>query len=116
MTTPGVDRETLDLATLSDDAKAIAGCWFAKMKVDGESALTLHMVENVPAPRTEAALAELVERGVVSVAPFNRFGGLVYKPLIDCHPAFRWFMENAKRPDINFRLMVPAKASSEGGR
>lgn len=101
----------IDLSALSDDAKAIAGCWFAKMKVDGESALTLHLVENVPAPRTAAALAELVEKSVISVEPFNRFGGLVYRPLVDCFSAFRWFMENAERPEINFQLMVPAPAS-----
>ena len=103
-----IERAEIDLSALTDDAKAIAGCWFAKMRVGGESKLTLQLVEHVPAPRTEAALAELVSKGVVSVEPFNRFGGLVYKPLIDCHPAFVWFMKNAKREDINFQLMVPA--------
>lgn len=93
--------------TLSDDAKAIAGCWFARMRVNGESALTLQLIELKPAPRTQAALDELVACGAISVEPFNRAGGLVYKPLVDCFAAFRWFMENANKPEVNFRLMVP---------
>lgn len=97
----------LDLTILSDDAKAIAGCWFAQMRVDGESSLTLHLETLKPAPRTQVALDELVAKQVVSVKPFNEFGGLVYKPLINCSPAFIWFMENAKDPTVNFRLMVP---------
>jgi hypothetical protein len=103
--------ERLNMDGLSDDAKAIAGCWFGKMKVGGESALTLMLRELKPAPRTQAALDELVNRGAISVEPFNRFGGLVYKPLVDCHDAFVWFMKNAKRPDVNFRLMVPVETA-----
>jgi hypothetical protein len=97
----------IDLENLSDDAKAIAGCWFGLMKPNSESALTLHFQKLKPAPRTEVALAELVEKGAISVEPFNEFGGLVYRPLVDCHSAFMWFMKNAKRPDLKFRLMVP---------
>ena len=102
--------EKLNMDGLSDDAKAIAGCWFAKMRVGGDSALTLHLVELKPAPRTQAALDELVDRGAISVEPFNGSGGLVYKPQVDCFEAFSWFMRNAKRPEVNFRLMVPVDA------
>lgn len=101
--------EKLNMGGLSNDAKAIAGCWFANMKVGGEGALTLHLRELKPAPRTQAALDELVNWGAISCEPFNRYGGLVYKPLVDCFDAFVWFMENAKKPDVNFRLMVPVK-------
>lgn len=104
----------IDLSILSDDAKAIAGCWFALMKPNSQSALTLHLIENKPAPRTQDALDELVGKGVLSVEPFNEFGGLVYKPLVDCHDAFKWFMENAERPDLKFRLMVPTTPQEAG--
>lgn len=105
--------EELNMDGLSNDAKAIAGCWFANMKVDGRSALTLHLRELKPAPRTQAALDELVNRGAISCEPFNRFGGLVYKPLVNCRAAFRWFMENAEKPEVNFRLMVPVNATED---
>lgn len=107
--------EAIDLDSLSDDAKVIAGCWFAKMRVGGESALTLHLIENKPAPRTQAALDELVAKGVVSVSPFNRFGGLVFKPLVDCFSAFQWLMTNSEREGVNFQLMVPITKDSSHG-
>ncbi len=105
-------RMKLNMDDLSDDAKALAGCWFAKMgpKSDG---LTLHLKELKPAPRTQAALDEMVARGVLSKTPFNQYGGEVYKPLLDCFEAFRWFMANAEREDINFRLMVPVNDAEE---
>ena len=98
--------EKLNMDGLSDDAKAIAGVWFARMtpKSDG---LTLHLRENKPAPRTQAALDELVDRGVISVSRFNRYGGLVYKPLVDCWEAFVWYAKDADKDAVNFQLMVP---------
>lgn len=103
--------EKLDLDALSDDAKAIAGVWFARMtpKSDG---VTLQMRQLKPSLRTQAALDELVERGAISVAPFNRFGGLVYKPLVDCWSAFTWFATEADRDAVNFQLMVPVSDAS----
>ena len=95
----------LDMADLSNDAKMIAGCWFGRMTP--RSDLTLCMEESEPAPRTAAALAELVERQVVSVEPYYNRKGRVYRPLVDCDDAFRWFMKHAQRKEHNFRLMVP---------
>jgi hypothetical protein len=97
--------DVINMDGLSDDGKAIAGCWFGLMTP--KSDLTFQMEESKPAPRTAAALAELVDRGVISVEPLNKHGGLVYRPLVDCQQAFRWFMKNAERPEINFRLTVP---------
>jgi hypothetical protein len=86
----------------------LAGCWFALMKPNSQSTVTFHLQKSKPTPRTETALAELVGKAVLSVEPLNEFGGLVYRPLVNCHDAFLWFMKNAeKRPELNFQLMVP---------
>lgn len=101
--------EKLNMEGLSGDAKAIAGIWFAQMRPTSDG-VTMHLRENKPAPRTQSALDELVNRGAISVGPFNRFGGLVYKPLVDCWDAFVWFskLEDGEKEAVNFRLMVPA--------
>lgn len=101
--------EKLNMDGLSDDAKAIAGCWFANMRVGTEAAVTLELRSLKPAPRTQVALDELVNWGAISREPLNKHGGLVYKPLVDCFEAFPWFMANAKKPEVNFRLMVPVE-------
>ena len=102
--------EAINLDTLSDDAKALAGVWFGLMKVDGMGTLTLHLIENKPTARTQAALDELLAAKVISVEPFNKAGGLVYRPLVNCHPAYQWqgrlFLEG-KGDHINWVLMEP---------
>lgn len=100
-------REVVDLDSVSDDAKGILGAWFSLF--GKASTLNLHMRENVPHPRTEAALAELVEKRIISVEPLNGYGGLKYRALKDCHPALAWLHANADRPEMKFPLMVPAK-------
>lgn len=88
----------------SDDARAVLGAWFG---FGGKTKLELMLRENKPAPRTQAALDELVAAGALSVEPFNQFGGLVYRPLIDTLPYFSWLGENATNPALKFQLMVP---------
>lgn len=105
--------EKLNMERLSDDAKVIASCWFGNMRVGGQSDLTLHLRESRPAPRTQAALDELVDRGAISVEPFNRYGGIVYRPLVDCFDALLWFarLSDAEREPHNFPLMVSVEAA-----
>lgn len=107
--------EKLNMDALSDDAKVIASCWFGNMRVGGQSELTLHLRESRPAPRTQAALDELVNRGAVSVEPYNRYGGVVYRPLVDCFDAFVWFakLSDAEREPHNFSLMVPVAPADQ---
>lgn len=107
----------IDLAVLSDDAKAIAGVWFGMMR-PGKGSVTHHLRELKPTDRTQAALDELVAKGVISVEPFNRFGGLVYRPLMDCHAAFAWFGKLRDTPAmeaVNWRLMEPVPAAESLG-
>lgn len=97
-----------DWKSLSLKARGLAGIWFGNMRVgSGNSGLTLHLRESQPAAETRAALDELVERGVISKTPLNQYGGEVYRPLVDCWPAFEWVTKNSKRPELSFRLMEP---------
>lgn len=98
----------IDIDSLSDDAKALAGVWFG-MTAPGKGAVTHHLRELKPTARTQAALDELVEKRVISVAPFNKYGGKVYRPLVSCWPAWQWVGKNlADRPlDLSWRLMEP---------
>lgn len=87
--------ENDDLLTkLSDDAKAVAAGHFGLMS--RKSSLTFHTPSRIT-ERGRAALDELVQAGVCSVEPFNRFGGLVYRPLVDCKPFARWMMANTEK-------------------
>lgn len=58
---------------LSEDAEYLARniFWYA-------GKLTFQEVESKPTARTQAALDELVDTGILTVEPFNRFGGKVY--------------------------------------
>lgn len=69
-------RETV----ISQDAMFLGSSLFWMMR-PGEGKLTFQMVENRPTARTQAALDELVAAELVSVEPFNRFGGVTYTPL-----------------------------------
>lgn len=92
------------LETLSDDAKAVAAAWFATMRPGSESELTLRMRESRPTARTQDALDELVRTGIVSCTALNDQGGLVYKPLLSCHPILRWAWARLSDPDGGFAL------------
>lgn len=45
---------SIDLETLSDDAKAVAGGWFGMMS-PGKGAVTHHMIEHRPTTRAQPA-------------------------------------------------------------
>lgn len=92
-----------NFAELSDDAKTVCGVWFG---MGYKSVLNLHLRESQPTPRCKIALDELVSKKVLAVGPFNQFGGLTYKPLIDTRPLLAWLI---KREDKlgNFALMEP---------
>lgn len=92
--------------TLSDDAKAVFGCYFGMGRV-GSSTLTFHMQKSRPTARTQAALDELVAGGFISKAPFNRFGGVVYTLLKDARPYFQWIARNEDRLDLKQPLTEP---------
>jgi len=89
---------------LSFDAKCIAGAWFGIMS-PGKGEVTLQLNSVRPTDRALAALAELVERRVISVEAFNRYGGLVYRPLIDC----RWGFDFLRAVTKNKRLAAKAR-------
>lgn len=100
--------------TLSEDAKCLAGVWFGLM-TPKKGKVTLQLVESRPAPRTQSALDELVEKGVISVEPYNKFGGLVYRPLIDCHDAYKYqarLFLSGKGDHVNWQLMEPLRSQT----
>jgi hypothetical protein len=84
--------------TISADAKFLAASLFSMMK-PGEGKLTFGMEENIPSPRTQAALDEMVVAGLVKVEPFNHLGGLVYTPLVE-------FRRVAKKPTGSWPITV----------
>lgn len=96
-TTTGADRASLKDAV-------VAASLFAQMRVDGESSLTFQMVEGRPTDRCLAALSTLVESEIISVRAFNQYGGLVYRPLVDCHPAFIWMYKHSKDPEVSWPI------------
>jgi len=81
------DTMEIDLDELSFDARILAAAWFG---MGMKTSVTLHLRESRPAPRTRAAMDELVAKKVISVEPYNEFGGLVCRPLMDCRNASRW--------------------------
>lgn len=100
------------LDALSDDAKAVAGGWFGLMNPGGGE-LTFALVQNKPTARAQAALAELVAAGVISVEQFNRFGGLVYRPLFDCRTALYWLGRNENNPAAKWPLVEPVTGEDD---
>ncbi len=89
---------------LSDDAKVVFGALFG---LGTKTTLTHHLRESVPTARTFDALTELVAKGYLSCEPYNRFGGLVYRPLKDPRPAFKWLSANQAKG--KFKLTEPVK-------
>lgn len=109
-----LENSPLDAYDLSDDAMGLAGVWFARMKVGSpRSTLTLALKISKPAPRTQAALDELVAKGVIShhinTPTEADAGSHVYQPLVDCFDAFVWMHERLKTdPDsLSWKMMVP---------
>ncbi|CTQ75938.1 hypothetical protein [Roseibium alexandrii] len=81
------------MTDLSDDAKAIAAQFHTQTE------MTFKMIEARPSDRYQAGLDELVKRNLLTVEPFNQFGGLVYKkvPEADYSPYMKWFWENPEK-------------------
>lgn len=98
------------MGDLSFDAKCIAGAWFSMM-TPGKGDLTFQLRTARPSDRALAALAELVGAGIVSVEPFNRYGGLVYRPLVDCRWGYDFLREHEDNPAIKW----PITQQIEGG-
>ena len=84
---------------LSDDAKFFGASMFYLMQ-PGHGKLVFRMQESKPSPRSQAALDELVRAKLVSVEPFNKHGGVVYRPLIA-------FKRPRKQPPGEWPVTVP---------
>jgi hypothetical protein len=97
---------------LSDASKAVAGAWFGLMR-PGKSEVTFQLREARPSDEAQAGLNDLVEHGIISVEPFNRYGGLVYRPLVDCHCFFVWLGKNRANPAAKIRMTVPLASEKE---
>ncbi|QAY80439.1 hypothetical protein ETR14_27760 (plasmid) [Sphingosinicella sp. BN140058] len=75
----------MTLDGLGDDAILIAGSTFALA-----TKLHLGLRESKPSDRLQAALDELVAKDILSVEPFNDFGGLVYRTQASTRLAQQW--------------------------
>lgn len=91
-------------APLSDDAKALFGAKFGMSKI-GSDALTFRMNDSRPTARAQAALDELEAAGMVAKRPYNRFGGVIYSPLVSAYPYRNWYARVVDtRPDLAFQI------------
>lgn len=90
---------------LSDNAKAVGHAFFPTV----ESKATFHMQKSGPSPECQAALDELVAKGFATVEPFNKFGGVVYRPTVSFGHLMRWAWERAER-GISITLWQPLPA------
>ncbi len=88
---------------LTFDAKMVAGAWFGLMD-PGKGQLTFSLAELRPTDRALDALSELVAAHLLSVEPFNRYGGLVYRPLTNFRWAFKLLVEHDGDPAIKWPL------------
>ncbi len=92
------------LRPLSNDARVAAGCFFGLMAAK-DMQLTFGMRKSRPTLRLQAALDELVAAKVLSVVPFNSYGGVVYRALVDCASHGKWLMSGAgKKAAKGFEL------------
>lgn len=103
----------LEALALSDRAKAVCGAWFGMM-LPGKGDVTFQLREGRPSAEAQDGLDELVRAGVISVEAFNQYGGLVYRPLIDCRWAHKWLGKNLKNPAAKIRMIVPLANEKEG--
>lgn len=85
ITTPDTPTE-VEAVDLSVDAKILLATMFGV----GCTSVTFGMKESRPTKRAQAALDEMVEKGALSVADSNGYGGKTYKPLIHTLPYFSW--------------------------
>lgn len=93
-------RPEIDLDRFTTDAKALGCVMF------GKTTLTFHTPARIH-PRALAALRELVAGGAISE---EKTGGcaLVFRPLVDLMPAFRWMgamIEDGRAEEVNFALV-----------
>lgn len=97
-----------DFPQLSEDAVLLAGLWFGMGMV---SKVTHHLRESRPSPRTQAAIDELLAKSIIKVEPFNKYGGKVYTPLVECRPAFMWLSkaleDEATHARLSWQVMEP---------
>lgn len=93
------------MSDLSADAKFFASSMFWLM-VPEKGKLTFRMAESRPSPRSHAALDELVAAGKVKAEPFNRFGGVVYTPLVA-------FKRPGKAPPGAWPITVPIEPAKD---
>lgn len=84
--------------SLSADARYCGASLFRMME-PGKGVIRFLMIDSEPSPRTQAALDELVAAGLVSSTPFNRFGGVEYRPLVE--------FPRAKSPSGDWPITVP---------
>lgn len=102
----------MDREVLSVPAKAVLGAWFCLMKPGGGE-LTLQLRESKPTAIVQTALDELVRAGFICVEPFNRYGGLVYRSLVDNHWALGWLHKNRENPEVKIRMVEPVASEKD---
>lgn len=100
---------------VSFDAKCVAGAWFGMMS-PGKGDLTFQLQTARPSDRALDALAELVTGGFVSVEAFNRYGGLVYRPLVDCRWGYDFLRQHEDDPAIKWTITQPITGGDKEGR
>lgn len=96
--------------TLPLDAQLVFGLWFGLGRKDTFT-MRHGLKELKPAPRTQAALDVLLERGFITVEQ-EPCGAKVYRMLKDAYAALLWAMAHIEksqeqRDAANWRLMVP---------
>ena len=90
---------------LSPNAKAMASLFGTMLKE-----LTFHCVEGVPSPEAQAGLDELVERGLITVEPYNKYRGFVYKPALNVRVLGKQAMKDAMDDRLpRFPITVPVE-------
>lgn len=99
-----------DHGPLSEDAKAVAYAFMPTIA----SSVTFHFRSHRPTQRTQAALEELVDKGLATAEPFNRFGSMIYKPTSDFSYLAAWaWNRTISGADRGFMLWEPVKAADE---
>ena len=99
-----IDMHPVDLSLLSLDARAVAAAWFSMF--GSASVLNFEMRESRPSRRSADALAELVEKGVISIER-HPGGAISYRPLQNCRNALGWYRDlpEADKRAVNWPLV-----------
>lgn len=96
--------KTDKLPELSDDAMVALGSLFAF----GPTELSFQMRESRPSDRMQAALDELVTKGVLFRESINRCGGVRYKPVgHDLKPAKKFAWDNRDNKALAIPMTKP---------